>query len=71
MLGGLYAARNNCRDMDDESPDDASGIVGNCSVYKFAMCVRCGECVVRLSVGDLSSLHILVMPRCRRTRVQY
>lgn len=40
MLGGLCAARNSCRDMDDESPDDASGIVSNCSVYKRAMCVR-------------------------------
>jgi hypothetical protein len=31
MLGGLCAVRNACRDMDDESPDDASGIVGNFS----------------------------------------
>lgn len=43
MLGGLCAARNNCRDMDDESPDDASGIVSNCSVYSVVQ-VQYVEC---------------------------
>ncbi len=32
MLGGLCITRKACRPMDDESPDDASGIVSNCSI---------------------------------------
>ena len=32
MLGGLCMTRKACRAIDDESPDDASGIVSNCSI---------------------------------------
>jgi hypothetical protein len=47
MLGGLCTVRNACRDMDDESPDDASCIVclggsdeslGESSAYILGRC---------------------------------
>jgi hypothetical protein len=69
MLGGLCAARNNCRDMDDESPDDASGIVSNFSVYKRSMCFTeyCmvnGEGTVR-TISDFVRLTYSRLSRCR------
>jgi hypothetical protein len=39
MLGGWCITRKACRAIDDESPDDASGIVSNCPIKCDANCV--------------------------------
>lgn len=64
MLGGLCMTRKACRPMDDESPDDASGIVSNFSIKVMRMrCARYAQwwCVA----GRLGVTRALTYPACR------
>ena len=62
MLGGLCITRKACRPMDDESPDDASGIVSNCSTSDAN--AVCSVVVCCNKPGD-EVTYILGMPPAR------
>lgn len=66
MLGGLCITRKACRPMDDESPDDASGIVSNCSIKDKVMRMRRAQWwrVASRLEGDRHA-YILALPLCR------
>lgn len=63
MLGGLCMTRKACRPKDDESPDNASGILSSCSTKCDTNTVLSGG-LLQGGLGD-EDAYILAMPRCR------